>query len=86
MQSITLKDGTELSNSYVIQDGHNLYVYISNGLSFKQVFGLLSETERTEKIEKTTLSGTIETYTDYTDLIALRNEGNGLITAVLAKI
>ena len=83
METLTLNDGTVLENSSAIQSG-DLFLYV-NGLSMKDVFLLLDDQEKTEKIIYTRNNGSEMIYLGYEKLIAVRDEGNNLITAVLRR-
>lgn len=84
-QAIILKDGTTFDNASIISNGGCLYVYVNDGVSWiKTVFDSFIDSEKTAEIKFVT--GEHETvYDGYTKLIAVRDEGNGLITAVLDK-
>ena len=80
---LTLNNGSELANSYALLVGTDLFLYIQNGYGIKDVFDLLIVPENTEQIIYTQNNGESVTYNGYTQLIAVRDEGNGLITAIL---
>ena len=82
-ESLTLNDGTVLEQSSAVEST-DLFVYV-NGHGMADVFGLLIDPEKTEKIIYTMVNGSEVTYSNYQHLIAVRDEGNGLITAVLRK-
>ena len=84
MDKLTLNDNTELENSSAHESGGYLYIYVQNGFSLRAVFELLIDPERTEKIIKTE-AGTDTVYWGYDRLIAVRDEENGYITAVMRK-
>ena len=86
-EKLTLNDGTVLENSSVIEDGdtYSLYVYTRNGYTMKEVFDPLYDPEKTGKIIYTQVNGSKTVFTGYTNLTAVRNEGRGLVTAVLRK-
>lgn len=77
---LTLNDGTIIENSSVIESG-NLYVYIGNGMTLAEVFEIMNDPEKTKKIVYD-MGGT---YRGYKKLIAVRDEQNGTMTAVLKK-
>ncbi|MBR6443492.1 MAG: hypothetical protein IKS46_07380 [Clostridia bacterium] len=84
METLTLNDGTVLESS----NGHIstglLYLYIQNGMNLQEVFGLLIDPEKTQEIKKK--YGEHETvFRGYTKLMAVTDEDNGTITAVLKK-
>ena len=82
METLILNDGTELENSNTVESG-DLYVYVRNGYGLSRVFALLNDPEKTKKIIDRFRTDII--HEGYTRLIAVRDEGNGLITAVLRK-
>ena len=84
MEKLTLSNGAELENSSVIQSG-DLFLYI-RGKTMKAVFNLLSVQKNVETIVYTQVNGEDITYTGYKKLIAVRDEDNGLITAVLRRV
>lgn len=81
--NLRLNDGTVLENSSAIISG-DLFLYI-NGYGLQDVFDLLIVPAKTKKIIFTQANGEEITITGYTRLIAVRDEDNGLITAVLRK-
>ena len=83
MQTLTLNDGAVLENSYAFLVG-DLYVYIGNSITIKEVFDLLIDPEKTANIYYSVGDDTT-TFSGYTRLIAVRDEDNGQITAVLRK-
>ena len=85
MGTITLNDGTVLKNSYVILSGSLLYVYVQDGSTLADVFGLLIDPEKTAKITALAAGGETE-YTGYTKMISVRDEETGQSTASLRKV
>jgi hypothetical protein len=82
-EKLTLSDGTELENSSAILSG-NMFLYI-RGEDMKTVFDLLIDPENTEEIVYTMINGEDLTFRGFNKLIAVTDEENGLITAVLRK-
>lgn len=82
-EKLTLNDGTELENSNAILSG-DLFVYIHDS-ELQTVFNLLIDPGKTEKIIYTQVNGESITYNGYSKLTAVRDEDNGLITAVLRR-
>lgn len=80
---LTLNDGTALEDSSAILSG-DLFLYM-NGHGLQEIFDLLIDPEKTKKIIFTQVNGEKVTFTGYKRLIAVRDEDNGLITAVLRK-
>ena len=84
MRQITLNDGTVLQDSYVIQDGNILWVYIYAAISFEDAFLLLCNPDNVKKVtleqfgEKTVFKG-------FTELFCIRKEDGGFISAGVRK-
>lgn len=83
-EKLTLNDGTVLENASAIEST-DLFLYI-NGYTMADVFGNLIDPEKTATISYTMMNGDIVIYNNYQHLIAVRDEGDGLITAVLRKV
>lgn len=86
METLTLNNGTILENSNAHRDGERLYVYIQNGSTMAEVFGLLNDPEKTEKIIKKAPEMDDQTFNEFKKLIAVTDQENGMITAVLKKV
>ena len=82
-ERLTLKNGFILENSSAIQSG-SLFLYL-RGISLRKAFDLLIEPLNTAEIVYTQMNGDTAVYEGYTKLTAVRDEGGGLITAVLDK-
>ena len=82
-EKLTLSNGTEFENSNAILSG-DLFLYV-RGRTLKAVFDLLIKPKNTAEIVYTMNNGREVTYENYTKLIAVRDEGDGLITAVLRR-
>lgn len=83
-EKIRLNNGFVFNNSNAILTG-DLFLYIRDGRDLKAVFDLLIDPEKTKKIVYTQANGEPVTFVGYKKLIAVRDEGNGLITAILRK-
>ena len=83
MEKLTLSDGTVLENASAILAGE-LFLYM-NGQTMKTVFDLLIEPENLNSIKYTMVNGESVVFSGYRHLVAVRDEGNSLITAVLRK-
>ena len=84
METLELNDGTVLENSNAHMDADRLYVYIRDGSSLAEVFNLLIDPEKTERIIRR--APELETVFDgYETLIAVKDEEIGMITAILKK-
>ena len=84
MENLKLNDGTVLNDSSALESGGELFLYM-RGISFADGFHAISEKGRTKKIVYTDNGGTQTEYAGYIRPTALRDEGNGLITAALRK-
>ena len=82
-EKLTLNDGTVLENASAVLSG-DLFLYI-NGKTLAEVFDLLIVPENVEKIIYTMNNGEEAVFEGFRKLIAVRDEGRGLITAVLRK-
>lgn len=83
METLTLNDGTVLENSNAILSDY-LFLYF-HGYGIQEIFNLLIDPEKSEKIIYTRINGEEVTFEGYTKLISVRDEGNDLITAVMRK-
>lgn len=84
MEKLTLNDGTVLENSHALMVGDKLFLYISSGATFAEVFELLNDPEKTKKIVQNRY-GAEDTFRGYKRLINVTDELNGMITAVAIK-
>ena len=78
MQTVVLNDGTTWSG-YVILSGGHLFLYI-DGQGLKTVFDKLIVPAKAKKVTYNS-GGQSQVYKGYSKLIAVRDEGNGLVTA-----
>jgi hypothetical protein len=85
-EKIILNDGTGFLNSHALQSRNNLFVYVDDGKSgIKDVFDALIDPEKTAHIVYDYYGTKLEFY-GFTKMISVRDEGGGLITAVLEKV
>ena len=82
-EKLTLNDGTVLADASAIMAGV-LFLYMSN-MTLKKAFELLIDPEKTRRIVYTAVNGEEKAFENYTRLDAVRNEGGGLVTAVLGR-
>ena len=82
-EKLTLNDGTVLEGASALASG-DLFVYVPES-DIRTVFGLLIEPENTEEIVYTRNNGEKVDFRGYVRLTAVRDEGAGLITAVLKR-
>ena len=87
LETLTLSNGTVLENSNAIEDDESssLFVYTRNGYTIKDIFDLLYNPENTQEISYRQVNGDTVVFRGYTRLKAVRDEGRGVITAVLKK-
>lgn len=83
MEHLMLNNGLILENASAIQSG-DLFLYIP-GYSLSDVFNLLIDPNNVSKIVYKRMNGTDVIYSNYMHLIAVREENNLMITAVLRK-
>ena len=81
-ETLKMNDGSILDGNALLSG--DLFLYV-NGSDLQMVFNLLIDPEKTKKIVYTMINETKQTFMGYKRLIAVRDEGNGLITAVLRK-
>ena len=83
-RKLILNNGAELQDSYAIQSGSILWVYVYAEITFGELFGLLNEPENVKKIqmiqdeEKANFRG-------FKELFCIRKEDGGFISAGLRK-
>lgn len=82
--TLTLNDGTAMSGSTLLESNGHLFIYVMNGSGIRDVFNLMIEPTKTCRITAAQNGETL-VKEGFTKLIAVRDEGNGLITATLAK-
>lgn len=80
---MTLNDGTQMAGHAVEFNGQ-LFLYVRGEMGLADVFQALIDPERTKKITAERF-GVKTIYRGYKKLTAVRDEGGGLITAVLNK-
>lgn len=81
---LTLNDGTVFENSHAIENGGSLFIYVQDAQSgIRDVFNAFADPEKTASIQYENMAGDTITLTGYNRIIAVRDEGRGLITAVL---
>ena len=86
MGTLTLNDGTILHDSSGLVSSGNLFIYVrQDGISMTEVFNAFIDPEKTERIVYTQVNAEEIVFTGYEKLSAVRDEGDGLCTAVLIK-
>lgn len=84
METLTLNNGEVLENSTALETDGTLFIYTRNNSTVKGLCDALYLPENTVTIIAAYPGG--ETvYTGYNKLIAVRDEGGGLVTAVLKR-
>lgn len=82
--NLTLNDGSVFSNSYAMISSRLLMIYVMDGVSdLRAVFDAFIDSEKTAMIRYIDIQHNETVYRGYTKLIAVRDEGHGLITVVL---
>lgn len=84
METLTLNNGVVLENSTAIEDEDSLYIYTRNNYAVKVLCDALYLPANIERIIAVYPGGEA-TYTGFNKLIAVRDEGKGLTTAVLKR-
>lgn len=86
MGTLTLNDGTVFQNSSALVSTGNLFVYIQQaGVTLTDVFNAFVDPDKTGRIVYTQINGEEISFLNYEKLIAVRDEGGGLFTAVLTR-
>ena len=86
METLKLNDGTVMGNSYALMSGNTLFVYCADeGMTLSGFFALLIDSGNTEKIVYTKINGTEIEFDGFDRLMSVRDEDNGMFTAVLIK-
>ena len=83
-QKLTLNNGTELLNSSVTEDNDTLWLYVYADIAFGDLFALLNDPEKVEKIVAT-FGEMTTTYRGFKELFCIRKEKAGFISAGLRK-
>ena len=90
METITLNDGTVISNVDSIEAIVGLWLHIHSGVNFSGAYQLFSDPMRTAVItsDRTTPAKPDDNtvYEGYTDLYMLKREDNGVIVVGLHKV
>ena len=84
METLTLKDGTVLENSYAVETMNNLFLYIRNGMTMMQVFMLMFDQSKIELI-KYTAGTVVSEFGGYTMVQGITQEHGGMISVVLRR-
>ena len=85
MQKLILNDGTELANSWAAETTDSLFLYIRNGMNMMQIMLLMMEQEKIRKIVYEAGESNQTEYNDYTRVMGITTEYNGMINVVLRK-
>lgn len=80
--TLTLNDGTVMNGATALASSGQLFIYVMNGMGIADVFNLMIDPEKTRRIAALQNGHTL-IHVGYTRLIAVRDEGNGMITATL---
>lgn len=84
--TLTLSDGTVFQNSYAMISSRLMMVYIQDETSdLRVVFEAFIDSEKTTVVTSVDYDGKETVIRGYTKLISVRDEGDGLFTAVLDR-
>ena len=84
MENLKLNDGTVLPDCSAMASNTDLFVYLQ-GIAFKTAFQQFVESRKTKKITYTRNGGEKVVFDGFSRLVALRDEDDGMVTAVLRK-
>lgn len=79
-QTLTLNDGTEITECNAIVSDNVLWLYVYSAIDFGELFNLLNDPEKVKKITAADAS-----YRGFKELFCIRKEVGGFITAGLRK-
>ena len=82
-QSLTFNDGTIYKDSHAMESGNGLYLYFGGGISMMDVILLLSDSNKTSRIQYTYWKVEL-VFEGYTKLVRINDEGTA-ITTMLVK-
>lgn len=85
MQKLILNDGTELENSWAAETTDSLFLYIRNGMNMMQIMQLMFDQQKISRIVYEAGESNQTEYNDYTRLMGITTEYNGMINVVLRK-
>lgn len=84
-QYLVLNSGIQLNDSYVLQAGSKLWVYVyDQGISFGELFNALNDPAAVSTVTQYT-GGTPQVYEGFTELFCIRKEDGGFMTAGLRR-
>lgn len=82
-QSLTFNDGTICKDSHAMESRNGLYLYFGGGISMMDVIRILSDSNKTSRIQYTYWKVEL-VFEGYTKLVRINDEGTA-ITAMLVK-
>ena len=82
-QSLTFNDGTIYKDSHAMESGNGLYLYFGGGISMMDVILLLSDSNKTSRIQYTYWKVEL-VFEGYIKPVMIHDEGTA-ITAMLVK-
>ena len=85
MKKLILNDGTELENSWAAETTDSLFLYIRNGMNMMQIMQLMFDQQKISRIVYEAGESNQTEYNDYTRLMGITKEYNGMINVVLRK-
>lgn len=83
-EQLTLNDGTVIAPAHAIEADGTLWVYIDGGMTLAEVFGLLCDPLKTERITADRY-GDITVHEGFTDLFCITREDDGQVNAGLKR-
>ena len=86
-EKLIFADGMELTPAHLMQvRADELILYIQTpGLTFRETYELLEDGTLAQRIQAQEIDGTVEIYEGFAELVGLRKEDDGQITAILKK-
>ena len=82
-QSLTFNDGTICKDSHAMESGNGLYLYFYGGISMMDVIRILSDSNKTSRIQYTYWKAEL-VFDGYTKPVMINDDGTA-ITAMLVK-
>ena len=84
MRKLILNDGTEIENASALLVSGTLFLYLGTSENMVQAFDLLIDPDMTERITYQEFD-TVKVFDNYTDLVFIRKEDDGSISAGLKE-
>ena len=85
-QYLVLNSGIQLNDSYVLQAGSKLWVYVyDQSISFGELFNALNDPAAVSTVTQYT-GGVAHAYEGFTELFCVTKEDSGCMTAGLRRV